>query len=260
MQRNKVTINIGVPAYFKSELDFIFFKRAIKSIELQTFEDYRIIISAQLKKDLDEIKSWLNEKENKSFKEKIVLCFKKGITSASQNWNTCLDYFSIYESDYCLLLHQDDYLYLRESLQLALNSIENNNWLMISSQNFKYNFIDKRFDDDINGINQDMLNTVYPFYPANFDIFKHHCVSGLNYYGNPSTVLFKNSEIRFDNKLKNLIDLDFMLQLYKKYGKPLTYKKMALIAVTQHNQSISSEITEELQQKEINYMHTKWNN
>ena len=44
-------------------------------------------------------------------------------------------------------------------------------------------------------------------------------IYAFNVFGSPSVVIYRSSEVRYNNKMKWLVDVDFFLNLFKKYKK-----------------------------------------
>lgn len=246
-------ISVCIPVFIKDDFDFIFFKNCLNSIKIQTFEDYEIIISTNKKGNATLLTEFFQEHleyYSPLFLSKIKVYYIK-TNNAIKNWNNCLKNAT---GDFVTLLHQDDW-YLNENVfQYWLNFVynESKNWLMTSCTNFS---IIKQNEFQFH---TQFVNTVKPVDSTTIIDFRQNCVNGINRYGNPSTIFYQNMKQMYDESLQNLVDLDFYLQLYQIFGKPYIYTYEPLIGIGLHDSQISSTMTEEIQRKEIKYLHKKW--
>jgi hypothetical protein len=91
--------------------------------------------------------------------------------------------------------------------------------------------------------------------------FNEHLLDGVNTISSPSVLAFKNSvDIKFDENLVYLMDVDFYYNMWKNYEDPIYYDDI-LVSNRIHPDSISSRINNKqgLIDKESNYCKVKYN-
>lgn len=155
-------ISICIPVHEMKHGDF-FLKRALKSIEEQTYKDYEVVITNEGK---------MAENTNRAIKK------AKG--------------------DIIKVLFMDDYLAHGGTLQVI-------------ADNFKTGWL-------ATGCKHDDGRAVYnPHLPIWNDLI----YIGENTIGSPSVIAFENKKpLLFDEKLSWMIDCEYYMRMYEKYGLP----------------------------------------
>lgn len=179
-------VSICVPIY-NMDNALYFLERNLKSIYIQSFDDYEIIISDD--SDDDQLKTWLHRLDMpiKYFKN-------KGNKGMANNSNNAINNAS---GELIKILYQDDYFYSSESLfDIIKHFTGGYKWLVTGCTH------------TIDGINT--FNNHSPYYSETD-----------NTIGSPSVLTFKQEVLeRFDPNFHWILDLDLYKRLYREYGKP----------------------------------------
>lgn len=194
----KFSLSVVIPVYLRNQQDCDFLVRALDSVAMQTLPPCEVIVSNDSASDFD---SYLTNLIN-DFSSLSILIVKnpanRGISSNSNNG------MRLVKSKYIHILHQDDWL------------IDNNVYQEIVD--YFYTHADCFFL--LPG--QWLDNVSIP----KFDLT---ALLGNNRFGGPSGIIFPgNSSIFFDERLSMLCDVDFVFQLYKKFGRPKIFERVVL--------------------------------
>jgi glycosyltransferase involved in cell wall biosynthesis len=171
-------------------------ERNLKSIYIQEFDDYEIVISDS---------SFDNSYEK--WVEKIDLPIRyfknEGTRGMANNTNNAINKAT---GELVKILFQDDYFYDSRSLEKIIQHFTPTyNWLVTGCTH--------TFD----GIN--FFNNHKPYYSESE-----------NTIGSPSVVTFRNGiTARFDPSFRWVLDLDFYKQLYRKHGKPKIFDQANVV-------------------------------
>lgn len=187
-------VSICIPTYNQT----VFLRRNIESILVQNFTDYEVVITDD---------STTNEVENliKSYDFNGRLVYKKNLKrlGSPDNWNESI---SVAKGEYIKILHHDDWFTKVESLRSFVSAIESSKSCM-----FAFSFSTTYFQNifrKIHTFDQSKLNLLHS-QPERLVV--------ANYIGGPSAVIFRKSlNIKFDNSLKWLVDVDFYISCIKK--------------------------------------------
>lgn len=173
-----------------------FLERNLKSIYIQSFDDYEIVISDD--SDDDYLKIWLSKIELP------IRYFKNpGTHSMANNSNYAIDQA---QGELIKILYQDDYFYDSRSLENIVKAFTPTcKWLVTGCTH------------TLDGIN--FFNDHQPYYSESE-----------NTIGSPSVLTFKREITeRFDPNFHWVLDLDLYKRLYQKYNKPKIYDQVNVV-------------------------------
>lgn len=194
MDRNP-RVSIIVPIYGMDNAQY-FLERNLKSIYIQSFDDYEIVISDDT--DDDFFKILLSKID-------LPIKYVKNETghSMAANTNNAINHAS---GELIKILYQDDYFYSSRSLEEIIQHFTvHAKWLATGCTH------------SIDGVN--VFNDHRPYYSESE-----------NTIGSPSVITFrKEIKERFDPNFHWVLDLDWYKQLYRKYGKPKIYDKVNVV-------------------------------
>ena len=190
-------MSIAIPTWESYGKGGEFLDDLLRTIEIQTFKDFEVVIS-----DHSEDNNVFDKVGE--FEDKFNLCYsknKKDKGNGPSNTNRAIEMCS---GDIIKVMFQDDFFYDDESLEKIYNELSNSDktWL-------------------VNGCNhtQDDGNSFYwEMYPRWNDNF----LEGVNSISSPSVLSFKNNvENRFDTTLTYFMDCEFYYGMNEKYGQPI---------------------------------------
>jgi len=171
-------------------------ERNLKSIYIQSFDDYEIVISDDSEDDM--LHSWLRKFD-------LPIKYFKNLTghSMAQNTNNAINNAT---GELVKILYQDDYFYDSNSLRdITQHFTERTKWLATGCTH------------TIDGVNT--FNNHRPYYS-----------DSENTIGSPSVITFRREiKERFDPNFHWVLDLDWYKQLYIKYGKPKIFDKVNVV-------------------------------
>ncbi len=187
---NSIEISVCIPTYNNIKN----LQKVIDSIVIQSFTSYEIIVS--------------DDSSTNEVKELIQFNIQNGVAiryfhhpislGSPKNWN-----FAIQQAKgkYIKILHHDDWLLTSEALALYYTEV---------SQDEKC-FVFAAAESIQNGnlVHHVPSKTIFQDLQANpFVILK------ANFIGGPSSMLFPNNQLLFDERLIWLVDVDFYMQLF----------------------------------------------
>lgn len=174
----------------------LFLERNLKSIYIQSFDDYEIVITDDSEDDV--LKNWI------STLDLPIKYFKNlGNKGMANNTNFAINSAT---GDLVKILFQDDFFYDSRSLENIVKAFTQTCWWLATA-----------CTHTINGV--DTFNDHKPFYSQSE-----------NTIGSPSVITFR-SEIkeRFDPNFHWVLDLDLYKRFYYKYGKPKILDKVSVV-------------------------------
>lgn len=235
-----VKVSICIPTYNQIE----FLKKNLESIISQTFTNYEVIITD------DSTSNEVEELVNQFFKlhpTKYIYHKNASSLGSPANWNKAI---SLAKGEYIKILHHDDWFKEKDSLEKFVSALDNHPksnlaFCATSILNAKDNSysINKPDFDYLKALNSDPLV-----------LFNN------NRIGAPSATIYRAStDIRFDERIHYLVDVDFYLQLLKA-NPNATFIDEALIVNVSHldTQVTASSINKKTQIGEYCYMYNKW--
>jgi glycosyltransferase involved in cell wall biosynthesis len=229
-------ISIAIPTWEANKKGEDFLDDLLRTIEIQTFKDFEVVISDHCADDylLPKVKEFQNKFEIKYFKNKK----KRGNSPA--NLNNAIKKCS---GEIVKIMFQDDFFYDDEALEKIYYILmdSNSKWLLHGTNHTK--------DDG------------HSFYWEMYPRFNDDLLKGVNSISSPSVVAFKKEfNILFDENLKYLMDVDYYYGMREKYGEPIYYDDILVSNRFPHKNSISSNINnkEELLIEESGYCFKKY--
>jgi len=203
----------------------------LKTIEIQTFKDYDIIVS-------DHSSSDIIEKECENWSHLDIKYYKNssGKGSAAMNLNFAI---SKAKGEYIKTIFQDDYFHSPKALEYYMNNIEEYGWAVAGTFHCNEN-------------NTKNLNK--PHSPVWIEPEK--MLSGINKISGPSVMLFKNDNNYFNEDLCWLNDVEFYYRLFKKYNIPLLLPKK-IIVQRLRGEGVSNTLNSKIKIEESKYVLAK---
>lgn len=211
-------ISIAIPTFEAYGKGAEFLDDLLRTIEIQTFKDFEVVISDHSEDDylLPKIKEF-------DVKFDIKYCKNENNRgNGSTNLNNAISNCS---SDIVKILFQDDFFYDDEALEKIYYALSDSDkmWLL-------------------NGTNH-TKNDGNTFYWDLYPKFNDKLLDGVNTISSPSVVAFKRqSEVIFDETLVYFMDVDYYYGMRKKYGDPVFYDDILVTNRFPHENSISSNI------------------
>lgn len=228
-------LSISIPTWESNGKGVEFLDDLFRTIEIQHFKDFEVVISDHSKNDdlIYKIQEYSSKFEIKYFRNEN----NRGNSPA--NLNNAIDNCS---GEIIKIMFQDDFFYDDEALEKIYYALSDSDrmWLLNGANHTK-----------------DHGNTFFwNLYPE----FNDNLLRGTNTISSPSVVAFKKEvDLRFDESLVYFMDLDYYYGMREEYGEPLYYKDI-LVSNRIHENSISSSIKnkEEMMSKESQYCLQKY--
>jgi glycosyltransferase involved in cell wall biosynthesis len=228
-------LSIAIPTWETNGRGVEFLDDLLRTIEIQYFEDFEVVISdhSQNNDILIKCQEFDSKFDIKYFRNEN----DRGNSPA--NLNNAIGKCS---GEIIKIMFQDDFFYDDEALEKIYYTLSDSDkmWLL-------------------NGTNHtnDHGNSFYwDLYPK----FNDRLLMGVNTISSPSVMSFKKEVVnRFDETLINLMDLDFYYGMRETYGDPIFYNDV-LVSNRVHQDSISSNIKnkEDLTKIESEYCLKKY--
>lgn len=188
-------VSICIPVY---EMDNAkeFLERNLKSIYIQSFDDYEIVISDD--SENDNLKIWIS-----TLDLPIKYVKNEGSHSMAHNTNNAIEHAS---GEFIKILFQDDYFYDSNALgNIVKHFTPTYEWLVTGCTH------------SLDGVNT--YNDHKPYYSESD-----------NTIGSPSVLTFRREVTeRFDPNFHWALDLDLYKRMYRKYGKPKIYDAVNVV-------------------------------
>jgi glycosyltransferase involved in cell wall biosynthesis len=192
-------LSIIIPTYEMKGQGAIHLKRSLDALALQSWKNFEVIITDHSVSDLikDASEAYTKLINIKYFKNEI----DRG--SSCSNANNGIEKSNY---DYVKFLFQDDFLTHEYSLEWGMKFLikSGKNWVVTACNH-------------LSGYDDKIFWNHYPKYVKG-ELFK-----AINSLGCPSVTYMKKSDIRFDNRLPALMDLDYYEQYVLQNGKPALY-------------------------------------
>lgn len=227
-------VSICIPAYNNEA----FLQRLIRSIEIQTYSNYEVIITDD--SDREEIKDYVYSCD---LKEKIKYYKNKKRLGATLNCNQAILYAC---GDYIKMMHHDDYFASAQSLEKMVALLEGTNaeiiftgtW-QISEKNRISRCISLR---DAACLRKD------PYY-----LYSANCIGG------PSATMWRNHGFFFDEKLEWLVDIDLYIRILER-NQDVVYTEEPLICIGIHDDQLTNSCIDDsdINMGEYTYLYKKY--
>jgi glycosyltransferase involved in cell wall biosynthesis len=230
-------LSIAIPAYNYHGKGVGFLDDLFRTIEIQTFKDFEVVISDHSPEDdlLEKVKEYENKFTIRYFKN------EKDRGNSPANVNNAI---AACTGQIIKPMFQDDFFYDDEALDKIYYNLmgdPSKSWLLCGTNHTK--------------------NNGHSFFWELYPKFNDQLLDGVNTISSPSVVAFKNTvDIRFDESLVYFMDIDFYYNMRRTYGDPIYYDDV-LVSNRIHPDSISGTLTniQELIDKESKYCKEKYN-
>lgn len=201
---NPPLVSICIPTYNQTT----FLKKTLDSIFLQEFTDYELIISDDSTND--EVKKLVSTYPP----EKIKYTKNAEPLGSPKNWNITLEKAT---GKYVKILHHDDWFSDSNSLTKFVQAIKSSEDIDFV---FSASYIQK--EEGVSTTNTKSNVIINKIRKASDTLLTGNVI------GSPSATLFKKTSLRFDERLKWLVDIDFYIQIIKSnnfvyLAEPLIY-------------------------------------
>ncbi len=216
-------ISVAVPIHNMQNAHY-FLERNLKSIYIQNFDDYEIVISDDSRDD--NLQNWV-----KTLDLPIRYLKNNGPVGMANNTNNAINNC---QGELVKIMYMDDYFYDSRSLEnIVKHFTDRTVWLATGCTH------------TMDGVNT--FNDHKPYYSESE-----------NTIGSPSVITFRRTITdRFDPNFHWVLDLDLYRRLYRKYGKPKIYDMVnVVIGVGIHQ--MTSLLTDLAKAKEFQLLKLKY--
>ncbi len=215
-------VSICIPTYKQTK----YLQLCLDSVSEQSFTDYEVIITDDTPDDT--VKNFVSH-----YQIQNLHYFKNPVSLGSPgNWNTAL---SKAKGKYIKVLHHDDYFLNKKSLSEFVDVAEKNKCSFVFSNTEVWHV-----SDDTRRIAQPNHVQLQRLYQDPLFLFFR------NKIGSPSATFFARNEIKFDENLKWLVDVDFYIRYLKKF--PLIHINKALVCTAHET---PGQVTQEVQNDKL---------
>jgi glycosyltransferase involved in cell wall biosynthesis len=228
-------VSICIPTY--NQVSFL--KRTMESLCIQTYKNFEVVVSDD--STTDEVSSLVKEYEQKL---RIVYHRNSVPLGSPKNWNKAMDMAT---GELIKIIHHDDWLASESSLEEFVKVFGNNKCdfafcdseiLNVKEGTTSFNVPSSSFLQKLNN-NPKILFTE-------------------NRIGSPTAVMFRRTEIRFDEKMKFLVDFDFYITLLSKNQHFIYIPKPLIVNTSNHSgQVTASSMDKKTQVCEHSYLYNK---
>lgn len=219
--------SIAIPTYEMHGMGVPFLEHSFEKLKNQSFKDFEVVVSDHSKDDGIEL---LCDKWKDILLIKYIRYTAK-IGNSSANLNNAISNCS---GEWIKIIFQDDYLFDEKSLETHYKLITEHNsklWFVTASER-----------------SHDGVNVYLPHYPR----WNDQMVYGVNTISSPSVLCFKNefeNNLKFDERLIWLMDVEFYHRMYQKYGEPDFMYNITVVNRT-WNKQVTCTISDEIKNKE----------
>lgn len=228
----KPRFSICIPVWEQHGFGLQYIKDLIYSIQIQTFQNYEIVIS-----DHSKNRKIFNFCLEESKKDYILRYFKynENYGNGVANLNNILKRA---EGEIIKVMFQDDFMFDRRCLEKFDKAFqdENNKWAVCGCNHTR-----------------DGVNFERPMVPS----WNDRLLEGVNTISSPSVLAFRNENVElFDENLTMLMDVAYYYRLGQRYGMP-TVIEDCLVTNRCHENQISSMYSGNLEE-EIKFCKDKY--
>tara|TARA_R110000851_G_scaffold82587_1_gene180916 strand:+ start:1104 stop:1799 length:696 start_codon:yes stop_codon:yes gene_type:complete len=227
-------ISVCIPTYEMGGKGVEFLEQSFCGLEAQRLKDFEIVISDHSKDD--SIKIFCESVVKKSSMDIKYFRNTKRRGSSSANINNAIKFAS---GEVIKILFQDDYVCDTDCLKLLYERFKNPavNWV-------------------VNGTvhTSDAIHFFNPMVPE----YNDNIYLGNNTISSPSVLAIRNKDVlEFDESLSWLMDVDYYKRLFDKYGLPEIVENILVVNRLWDGQISTSQITQDIIDKEVAYMRRK---
>lgn len=224
-------ISVCIPTYEMSGRGTHYLSEALKSIELQDFKDFEVVVSDHSedfkiqmvceKSDLNIV--YLRNEENKG--------------SSSANLNNAIRNAT---GEYIKILLQDDFLLAPDCLEQVINAFETSDakWALVGT---------------LHTVDGKVLTR--PLHPQYHDEIH----KGENTISSPSVLAIRNENpLFFDESLLWLMDVEYYKRLYTTFGPPAYVRGLHVVNRIWNGQVSNTMVDQALKNRELDYVTAKY--
>jgi len=228
-------VSVCIPAYNQT----VFLKKTLDSLRSQTFKDFEVVITDD--SSTNEVQLLVEK-----YRNDLSINYHKNPKSLGSptNWNKSLD---LAKGGLIKIIHHDDWLAWPESLQKFVDVFKNEKVsfafctteiLNVKDNTVSYNRPEKEFLENLKKDPRFLFN--------------------YNKIGSPTATMFRKTNLRFDEKVKYLVDVDFYIRMLST-GAGFVYIDEPLIVNTSNNteQVTAASLNKETQVGEYSYLYNK---
>lgn len=211
-------ISVCIPTYEMNGKGVKYLNQLLQTIDKQNYSNFEVIISDHsLNEDIKNLASKFNKIDLKYFKN------HKSKGSSSANINNAIEHAS---GDIIKVMFQDDLFVNPKALEIVSNLLTEKHWGVCGCVHTK--------DDE---------NT---FFYKKIPEWQDDIKKGVNTIGGPSTLFFRKTDIKFDERLLQYMDTDFYYSMYLKYGLPFIEPRPLICSRFSSTSVTSTMVTDEL--------------
>ncbi len=230
----KPRFSICIPVWEQHGFGLQYLKDLIYSIQIQTFQNYEIVISDHsINNDIFDYCL----KESKKDYTLRYFKYDENYGNGVANLNNTLKKA---EGEIIKIMFQDDFMFTHKCLEALNKAFQDNNinWAVCGCNHTR-----------------DGIKFERPMVPS----WNNYLLEGINTISSPSVLAFRNENIElFDQNLTMLMDVAYYHRLGERYGLP-TILEDCLVTNRCHENQISSRYNRNLEE-EINYCKEKYEN
>ena len=231
----KVSVAIPTSNYYGMGVKML--DDLLYSISIQSFDSIQVVISDH---------STNNDTEEYCFNSPYNLNIKyvrnnQNIGNPGSNHNNAIENS---DGEIIKLMQQDDFFYDNNALSNIYNALNNSEskWLVCGCVH--------TYDDG--------LSFTRPMHPEWNPLMLYYPNS--NNIGGVSVLAIKNDiDLRFDENVRMLLDIDYYFNLRNKYGEPVYLNNLSICSRVRENNRLSAEVSREEEEEEYKYCHKKYN-
>ena len=224
---SNIVVSIAIPCYEMHGQGGLFIKHNLDMINRQTYKNIEVVISDHSKSDIiyNVVLKWIGKLNIKYIKN------EDNIGSSSANINNAINNCS---GDLIKIIFQDDFLFDEDSVYLTVKNFDLSKfWLVTTCLH------------TTDGVN---------FYNKHTPRWNDLIYTGINTISSPSVLTIRNDvDLRFDNDLIWLMDVDMYKKLFDRYGKPMILNEITVVNRIWGSQ-LSNTIPKEIKDKELQKM------
>lgn len=229
-------VSICIPTYNQTH----YLSKLLDSIAIQTYKNFEVIISDDSSNE--DVKNLVE-----GYKHKFNILYYKNISALGtpSNWNNAVE---LSKGNLIKIMHHDDWFTYSNSLEkFILKAQECNNKLIFSEA---ISFNEKE--------NTKKIHTPGTIFLKELVLNPDYLYLG-NLIGPPSSVLFnRNDYIKFNSKLKWLVDIDFYISTLKKTNGFCFINEPLITSVNNGVHNVSNDcMIPEVEVYEFAYLFTK---
>ena len=221
-------LSIAIPTYDMHGEGVPLLARSFDMLCRQTYTNFEVVVTDNSENDF--IK---NLCENKKYNSLNINYSKNPRKGMAQNTNEAIKKA---KGDLIKILYQDDFLASENSLQEIVENFTGN-WLVTGCKSDKKTWIRSN---------------------KHFPTYNNKIYLGKNTIGSPSVLTIKNEDpLLFDENMTWLLDCDYYVRLYQKYGEPTILNKINVVIGRGKHQT-TNHLSNAAKQKEHDYMLKKY--